>query len=116
MQLHQKHGDDVHCVTVSLDYYGDEKEAVQSDVLAMLNDKEISVTNIIQEDGGELDVQKQLQVAIPVVLVYQKNGELAHAFTNSEVNEDGELKYGKEGFNYEKHVIPFVEDLLQQPE
>ena len=33
-----------------------------------------------------------------------------------EVNEDGSLKYGKVGFNYEKHVIPYVASLMNDVE
>jgi hypothetical protein len=47
--------------------------------------------------------------SIPVVLVYDAQGQLVKAFHN----DDNE--YGSDGFSYQQHIIPFVKSLLGEP-
>lgn len=107
MQLHQKLKEDVLCVTVDLDFIAeDEREEVEEEVLAKLRQKGVAVRNIIQGDPN-FDIQSELDMTVPIVLVYDQAGELARAFHNG----DEEFKDGH--FTYEKDVIPFVEKLLE---
>ena len=51
-------------------------------------------------------VSDDLELSIPAVYVYGRDGKLVKRFDNDE-----EL-YGDDGFTYEKHVTPLVEQLL----
>lgn len=106
MQLHQKLKKDVFCVTVDLDLIDeDERADVESGVLKMLREKGVAVRNLIQGDP-KIDIQSELGMTVPIVLVYDQAGELARAFHN------GDEEFTESGFTYEKDVIPFVEKLL----
>jgi hypothetical protein len=46
--------------------------------------------------------------SIPIVRVYDREGKLRKQFVN-----DYE-EFGKEGFTYQKHITPLVEQLLSE--
>ena len=104
VQLQQVHPDEIICVSVSLDYDVDDLESAKEEVLDVLKSKNLTVRNTIQSDP-DYDVQKELMMTIPIVLVYDQMGERVHAFHN------GKGEYG-DGFTYDDHVIPAVEKLL----
>jgi thiol-disulfide isomerase/thioredoxin len=106
--LSRKKADDVACISVAVDYYGDPNqppEASRDRVLAFLQQKQASFTNVICSDPDE-QVFKQLRAAaVPIVLVYDRQGVLRKTFTN----DDG--AYGENGFSYAQHITPLVEEL-----
>jgi len=109
VKLHRQFPDTVACISVDIDYDGLEDEPPESfhdKVLAFLSKHEATFQNVISSDPGD-DVYDALEViAIPVVLVYDREGNLKKKFTN----EDNE--YGDDGFKYQQHIIPLVEELL----
>ncbi len=102
MQLQQKYKDKIDCVSVNLDFFGDDREGVQAEVLKTLRDNKIAVRNIIQADGADHDVQEALKASIPIVLVYDQAGKLSHKFHNGQGGH----------FTYQKDVIPYVDELF----
>jgi len=110
VQLHRRFPDKVACISVDLDYIGLKEEPPASfhdKVLEFVSKHGATFPNVISSDSDE-DVQNALGVAaIPAVLVYDREGNLAKKFTN----DDGE--YGEEGFTYAGHIIPLVEKLLE---
>jgi len=108
VKLHEEHVEDVACISVSLDYYGDPAEppeAYRPAVVEFLTDKGATFQNFLCSDPSD-EVLAQVDAgAMPVVLVYNRQGELTKKF-----EDDG--SYGDEGFSYENHVTPFVEELL----
>ncbi len=112
VRLSEELEDKVACATVDLDYYGDPDtppETFVGKVTEVLKKLQAKTENFICRDADE-QVFKKLQVAsIPVVLVFDKEGKLAKKFTN-DANE-----YGKDGFTYEQHIVPFVRSLLDAP-
>jgi len=109
VQLHQQYSGKVACISVDIDYYGSQDEPPESfrgQVLEFLSEQGATFQNVISSDADE-DVLKALEVdSVPVVLVYDREGNLRKKFTG----EDDE--YGDEGFNYQQHIVPLVEELL----
>jgi len=104
VQLHQKHEDKVVCITASLDYDESDADAIKGEIKGFLQDREINVTGLlIKEDP--IEVQDKFEATIPIVLVYDQQGELRHTFHNGDA--------AAEPFTYEDDVIPFVEELLK---
>lgn len=112
LELQAAFPDQVACVTVSLDYYGDPSEPPEqfrSKVDAFLRKIGAQVKNFLCTDS-DTNVLAALKLSsIPVVLVYDAQGQLVKAFHN----DDNE--YGSDGFSYQQHIIPFVKSLLGEP-
>lgn len=109
VKLHRQFPEKVACISVDIDYIGREDEPPESfrdDVLEFVSKHGATFPNVISSDPDE-DVLNALEVgSIPVVLVYDREGKLQKKFTN----DDNE--YGDEGFTYQQHIIPLVEELL----
>ncbi|MFV1969302.1 MAG: hypothetical protein ACC628_28105 [Pirellulaceae bacterium] len=109
MQLHQKHSAEVACFTFNMDYAGaaeEPPEAVRDSVLKTLTEIKANFQNVISSDPDETVYDALDLGSVPAVLIYDRNGKLQKRFDN----DKGE--YGETGFNYEHHVIPYVEQLL----
>lgn len=114
VKLQNDHPKDVRCVSINIDYTGldDDFEPIskpsvktQQRVMSFLTKKKSKLINIICTDTDE-DVYKQVDFAsIPAVYVFDKNGKLRKLFYNDD------MEYGKEGFEYKKHILPLVEKL-----
>lgn len=107
-KLHQEMGSDVACLTLNLDYIGLADEPPQTHretATKILASKQVHCQNFLSSDSDEEIYKKVGAAAVPVVLVYDREGKLARRFDN-EASE-----YGEEGFTYEQHIIPFVKDL-----
>jgi hypothetical protein len=61
---------------------------------------------VICSDPDEQLFKKLGAVAVPIVLVYDREGRLRRKFTHDE------QAYGSEGFTYAQHITPLVEELL----
>ncbi|MCH7727737.1 MAG: hypothetical protein IH991_14835 [Planctomycetes bacterium] len=99
MQLHEKYKDKVACMTLSLDYQGDDDEPPESFLMAVeriLKEKGVKFLSIICSDDYDTVIEKS-QVFIPAVLVYDQSGKL-HRFEG-------------EG-SYKEKVFPLLEKLL----
>jgi thiol-disulfide isomerase/thioredoxin len=109
--LHEKYGDQVACVSLNCNYTGaagETPEDARREIEKFLREKEAEFENVISTTPDE-ELYKILgAAAIPVVRVYDKQGEMRKQF----VNDDNE--YGDEGFRYEQHIQPLVEQLLAE--
>jgi thiol-disulfide isomerase/thioredoxin len=107
--LHRAHPDDVVCISVNLDYSGAADETPESHrqkVHEFLTQQGAAFPNVISGDPAD-DVYQRLDLgAVPAVLVYGRDGQLAKRFDNDEA------LYGDEGFTYREHIVPLVERLL----
>ena len=110
-KLHQQHAGDVVCLTLNLDYIGLADEPPQSHVETagkILTDKGIKCQSFVSSTP-DAEVYKQLNAAaVPIVLVYDREGKQARRFDN-DTNA-----YGDEGFTYDQHITPLVKDLLAE--
>ena len=111
VQLHQKYPERLTGITFNMDFNGTSDsppESLRESVLGLLTPRDATTTNIISQDA-DADVYEKLELAaVPAVLVYDKTGKLRKQFDN----DDGE--YGEDGFSYEHHVAPLVEELLAE--
>ena len=100
---------DVVCISFNLDYSGAAGETPNSfrePVKEFLTKQGATFLNVISSDPADDVFQRLKLVSIPAVLVYGRDGQLAKRFDNDDA------LYGEEGFTYEKHIVPLVEQLL----
>lgn len=109
VQLHKDHGDEVTCISVSLDYQGFEDEPVESyrdSVLEVLKGKGATMTNILCSTESDVIYDEKIELgSIPVVFVYDREGNLAATFPNPDDPAE---------FTYQEDVLPLVTKLLEQ--
>jgi thiol-disulfide isomerase/thioredoxin len=109
VQLHRQYPDEVVCISLNIDYIGvatEPPDSFRDKVLKFVRQQEASFQNVISSDPDE-DVLKALDAfSVPVVQVYDRDGNLRETFTN-----DDDL-YGDEGFTYQRHIIPLIETSL----
>jgi hypothetical protein len=111
VQLHRDLADQVACVTLNIDYTGDPDEPPEScreQALGVLTGIDATFTNVLCSDPDEQVYEMLDLAAVPAVYVYDRQGKLRKRFDN----EMGE--YGAEGFDYDEHVKPFVQQLLAE--
>jgi hypothetical protein len=111
VQLHRDFAGQVACISLNIDYNGDPDEPPESfrdQVLEFVTEHGATFQNVICSDPDEKLYEMLDLGAIPAVLVYDRAGTLRKRFDNDE----GE--YGTDGFTYEQHVVPFVEQLLAE--
>jgi thiol-disulfide isomerase/thioredoxin len=91
VRLHQKYGDRVACISLSFDYDGgaSSPEDVQGKVLGFLKSKNASFDNVLSSTPSD-ELSKKIGIAgsIPVVLVFDAEGNLAKKFNNDEAETD----------------------------
>ena len=114
VELHSRYPDQVACISVNTNYDGAADappESHREKALEFLVKRRATFQNVICSDP-DLELYDKIQLAaVPAIYVYDRSGELRQRFDNDS-NE-----YGEEGFTYQKHVIPLVEQLLAaQPE
>lgn len=108
VKLSNEHKEDVACISVSLDYYGDPTEPPETYLPAVkefLVEQKADLQNFLSTDVSDDVLAAVGAVSVPAVLVYNADGKLAKTF-----EDDG--SYGDEGFTYEEHITPAVEELL----
>ena len=100
VKLHKKYGDDIVCISVTVDENEDKPKAK---ALKFLTKQEAAFTNLLLDEPAE-DWQKKFSAgAVPIVMVYGKDGKLVKKFTADE----------KE-LSYEKDVFPVVDGLMKK--
>jgi thiol-disulfide isomerase/thioredoxin len=109
VELNRSRAPDVVCIAFNMDYSGaagETPESFREPVSQFLTKQGATFPNVISSDPAD-DVYERLKLgSIPAVLVYGWDGQLAKRFDNDDA------LYGDEGFTYEKHIAPLVEQLL----
>jgi thiol-disulfide isomerase/thioredoxin len=101
--------DQVACVSYNVDYIGQKSKPVESYLPKvggfLEKQKSTSVINLISSEADS-DVFEKLEIAsIPVVILYDKQGNLLKKFT--------EANSGEDGLSYESDIIPLIEAALK---
>ena len=105
--LQAKYPNEVVCISLNCNYIGDDSLAEEKkSVLAFLEKQKAALRNLICGEADEALYKKVGIASIPVAQVYDRTGKLLKQFDN-EKNE-----FGEEGFTYEKHIAPFVAELV----
>ena len=108
VRLHQTHGEKVACISVSADFDGSGESTPQTHVEKVhtfLKEQKATFQNVLLSTSTEdLFGKKIVHESIPIVLVYNQQGELAAQFPDP-TNPDE--------FTYEQHVLPAVMKLLE---
>lgn len=108
VKLHNEHGDKLNCISVSLDYQGFEDQPPQSyvdAVQAVLKQKGATFQNFLCSTDSETIYNEKLeQGSIPVVYVYNAEGELAAQFPDPANPAE---------FTYQEDIVPVVMKLLE---
>jgi len=109
--LHNKYPGKVVCVSFNINYDGSSKfppESNAEEIMDFLVGKKSTLTNFISSTSDE-DLYSKIDLAsIPVAYVYDTDGVLSKRFDNEK------QEYGEEGFSYSKHIVPWIEKLLEQ--
>jgi thiol-disulfide isomerase/thioredoxin len=111
--LHEEKRDKVSCGSLSVDFYGGEgnsPEAVRPQVRKFLADQNATMTNFISGDPDSKVLKGISTVAIPAVVVYDREGQLHRIFNN----DDG--AFGPDGFTYKDDILPVIDQLLGEIE
>ncbi|MGE0373963.1 MAG: TlpA family protein disulfide reductase [Planctomycetaceae bacterium] len=109
VRLHRDHGNDVACISYSMDYSGRASrppESYRDNVLEFLIEQEATCANFLGTDDPDALHERLQLAAIPAVYVYDRKGKLRKRFDNEDPD--------REEFTYETDVIPFVEELLAE--
>jgi thiol-disulfide isomerase/thioredoxin len=109
VKLHESYPTGLTCISVAANYSGladEPPESFRDDVLEFLRSQNATFTNVISSTPDEQLYATIGADAVPIVLVYGRDGELKETFTN----DYG--KYGEKGFTYADHIVPLVEQLL----
>ena len=109
VQLHQKHSDEVTCISVSLDFQGFDDETPQDyiePVLEVLKAKNATFQNVLCSTPSETVYnEKMSQNSIPVVFVFDQQGQLAAEFPNPQAPAE---------FTYQEDILPLVQKLINE--
>ncbi len=107
VRLHQSHGANVACISVSADFDGSGEsnpQTHQEKVHKFLKEQKATFQNVLlSTPAEELFGKKIVHESIPIVLIYNKKGELAAQFPDPKDPDE---------FTYEQHVLPAVMKLL----
>lgn len=110
VKLQRRHLNDVVAMSLNTNFAGLTKEPSDEDksgALEFLTKQGAKFENFLSSVPDE-ELYKKLDVAsIPVVLVYGRDGKLAKSFNNDR------KEFGPE-FTYEKHIVPFVKQLVEE--
>ena len=111
VELHRKHPGQVVCISLNCNFTGAAGElpgAERDQIEAFLTKQGAAFDNLICTTPDEQLFTALDAAAIPVVRVYDRSGKLRKQFDN----DDNE--YGEQGFRYEQHIAPLVEELLKE--
>lgn len=111
VKLAQDYSGDVVCLGFNLDYsgaVGETPESFLDSIGQFLTKQGAAFPNAISSEPDE-DIFQRLQLgSIPAVLIYDREGRLSKRFDN-----DDNL-YGDEGFSYDDHIAPWIEQLRRR--
>lgn len=108
VEMHNKHGDKVVCLSASCDYVGikgKSPESYKPQVLEFLIEQKATFQNVLLNVESDVLFEKIDLASIPAVYVFGTDGKLAKRFDNDA---------GGAEFTYEKEVVPFVEKLVNR--
>lgn len=111
VKLHRQYPDQVACMSLNCNYSGlaaEPPEAARPEVEQFLTKQGATFENFICTDPDEKLFAKLKLASIPMVRVYDRQGKLRTQFDNDKE------EYGDEGFRYDQHIIPLVEQLLKE--
>lgn len=105
--LQAKHPDQVHCVSVCLDFDGDPKippATLEPDIrLALEKVKAHKIQNVILNIGSDELLKRVQRGSMPIVFVFDASGNRVHTFPDLDTMDEA---------TYEEHITPAVEALL----
>lgn len=113
VQLHRKYLDQVACFSLNVNYDGSAEappESLREPVQKFLNEQQATFQNILSSEPDTQLYDRLDLASIPAVFVYDRDGKLRKRFDS----ESGE--FDPQGFRYDQHVVPLVEQLLQEKE
>lgn len=110
VELQKKYPEKVVCISFNMNYDGSKNsppESNEEELMEFYTKHKADIVNIISSTPDE-DLYKNLNLAaVPAAYVYGPDGKLAKRFDNEK------QEYG-ESFTYEKHITPYIEELLKQ--
>ena len=111
VEMHQKHGEKVICISFNVDYVGIKSKPVatyEKKVAEFLQKHKATCTNILSNMPSDEIFQSLELSSIPAAYVYGTDGKLLKRF------DDSLLVDGKEeAFTYQDDINPFVKKLLE---
>jgi thiol-disulfide isomerase/thioredoxin len=107
VKLQKDYPQDVVCISFNCDYIGLGKPEDDSEaVLKFLQQQKASIHNLLSSDEDQAVYKKAKISAPPAVQIFGRDGQLSKQFDDSQ-------NYGADGFTYEKHVAPYVAELVK---
>ena len=107
VSLHEEFGGRLTCVSVCVDYFGSKSrppERFVDDARKFLKSVNSTLTNYLSTTPDSEVLEGLDVISIPAVLIFNADGTLAKSFVDS----------GTSPFSYEKHVTPFVREMLEK--
>jgi thiol-disulfide isomerase/thioredoxin len=113
VKLHQEHGDEVVCMSVSTDYAGSKKkppEFYKERVLKFLTQQEATFDNVLCNVASDELFEKLKLDSIPAVYVFGRDGKQVKRFDST---TEGKIGTDEEAFTY-ADVTKLVDTLLKK--
>ena len=107
VELAAKYPEDLTCVSMNVDYIGSKRKPPESllpRIQGFLDKNHANITNLVSTEPDEVIWDKLDVGAIPAILIYGPDGQLANKITDDNAGEDG--------LTYEGDVIPAIESLI----
>jgi hypothetical protein len=107
VRLCREHENQLHCVSVNLDYAegGEGPEALRDSVAEFAGKHGADFDHVVSQlTTDQLYTELGVEAGIPIVYVYNRQGELAKRFDNEDPDQPE--------FSFRKDVVPYVEELL----
>lgn len=111
--LQKKYPEKVVCVSFNMNYDGSKNSPPESnseELMEFFAKQKADIVNIISSTPDEKLYESINLAAIPAAYVYSPDGKLKKRFDNET------LAYGQEGFTYDKHIIPLIDQMLKEPQ
>ena len=111
VELHEKHGGKVVCMSISCDYQGIKTKPpkfYREKVLKFLTKQNAAFENLLGTQPAEEMYSAMGVAAIPVVFVYGKDGKLVKRFDNESIEKE------EDAFTYKKDINKLVEGLIKK--
>jgi len=108
--LQKKYPEKVVCISFNLNYDGSKNSPPESnseELMEFFSKQKAEIVNLISSTPDEKLYESINLAAIPAAYVYGPDGKLKKRFDNET------LEYGQEGFTYETHIVPMIDEMLQ---
>lgn len=108
--LQKKYPEKVVCVSFNLNYIGSKDSPPESnseELMEFYSKQKADIINLISSTPDEELYESLNLAAIPAAYVYGPDGKLKKRFDNEK------QEYGEEGFTYEKHIVPTIDEMLK---